>query len=199
MVYDSVGNLTNDCSKLRWYDANNKMVSALDGSVGSSYQYNANSSRISKTVSGMTTWYIYGLSGELVAEYPAYGAASTPQTEYGYRSGELLVVGEGSNLRWRVTDHLGSTRMTADTSGSLSGIKRQDYLPFGEDLYAGIRRSGSNGQYGYEPPTSTIRQKFTGYERDAETGLDYAQARMYSSVQGRFTSADSVAGHKRFP
>lgn len=35
-----------------------------------------------------------------------------------------------------------------------------------------------------------LKQKFTGYERDTETGLDFAQARYYSAVQGRFTSAD---------
>lgn len=30
----------------------------------------------------------------------------------------------------------------------------------------------------------------TGYERDNESGLDYAQSRYYSSTQGRFTSVD---------
>jgi RHS repeat-associated protein len=35
-----------------------------------------------------------------------------------------------------------------------------------------------------------LRQQFTGYERDNETGLDFAQARYYSSAQGRFTSID---------
>jgi len=38
------------------------------------------------------------------------------------------------------------------------------------------------------------RKKFTGYERDAETGLDFAQARYFSSTEGRFTSADSLLG-----
>ncbi|HEY6242707.1 MAG TPA: RHS repeat-associated core domain-containing protein [Pyrinomonadaceae bacterium] len=38
------------------------------------------------------------------------------------------------------------------------------------------------------------RKKFTGYERDSETGLDFAQARHFSSSQGRFTSADSLLG-----
>ena len=35
-----------------------------------------------------------------------------------------------------------------------------------------------------------MRQKFTGKERDAETGLDYFGARYYGSAQGRFTSPD---------
>jgi RHS repeat-associated protein len=36
-----------------------------------------------------------------------------------------------------------------------------------------------------------VRQQFAGYERDSETGLDFAGARYFSAVQGRFTSADN--------
>jgi RHS repeat-associated protein len=36
------------------------------------------------------------------------------------------------------------------------------------------------------------RQKFTGYEREDELGLDFARARYYGSVQGRFTSIDPL-------
>ena len=35
--------------------------------------------------------------------------------------------------------------------------------------------------------------KFTGKERDTETGLDYFGARYYGSNMGRFTSPDSTA------
>jgi len=35
----------------------------------------------------------------------------------------------------------------------------------------------------------------TSYERDNETNLDYAQARYYSYVQGRFTGVDPVGGN----
>ncbi|MCA1643054.1 MAG: RHS repeat-associated core domain-containing protein [Acidobacteria bacterium] len=37
------------------------------------------------------------------------------------------------------------------------------------------------------------RQKYTGYERDAETGLNFAEARYHSDVQGRFTSVDPLS------
>jgi RHS repeat-associated protein len=68
----------------------------------------------------------------------------------------------------------------------LGGIRRHDFAPFGEELSAGIGiRSAALG-YG---PDST-RQKFTGKERDTETGLDYFLARYYSNIQGRFTSVD---------
>jgi RHS repeat-associated protein len=42
---------------------------------------------------------------------------------------------------------------------------------------------------GYGLPDGTI-QRFSGKERDAESGLDYFLARYYSGAQGRFTSVD---------
>lgn len=80
--------------------------------------------------------------------------------------------------------------MESDKSGSLTGMKRHDYLPFGEELTAsvGAQRNG----VGYEPPTSNIRQKFVGKERDIETGLDYFVNRYFSSTQGRLTSDDPL-------
>jgi RHS repeat-associated protein len=89
-------------------------------------------------------------------------------------------------VKWLVQDHLGSTRMVVDYTGSLAGIKRHDFAPFGEELVAGPGiRSGSNGYSG-----DAVRQKFGSKERDIETGLDYFIARYHSPVQGRFTSVD---------
>jgi RHS repeat-associated protein len=66
---------------------------------------------------------------------------------------------------------------------------RHDYLPFGEELNAGI--GGRTTAMGYDA-ADTTRQRFTSYERDNESGLDFAQARYYSNKQGRFTSPDEV-------
>ena len=74
--------------------------------------------------------------------------------------------------------------MEIELSGAANAITRHDFLPFGEEL-AGAMRSG-NGYGG----ASGTKQRFTGYERDTETGLDFAQARYMSSIQGRFTSVD---------
>jgi RHS repeat-associated protein len=49
---------------------------------------------------------------------------------------------------------------------------------------------GSLGCFQANPDNSVIAQKFTSKERDAETGLDYFEARYYSGAQGRFTSPD---------
>ncbi len=37
-----------------------------------------------------------------------------------------------------------------------------------------------------------IRQKFTGYQRDEETQLDFAEARYYNNKHGRFTAVDPL-------
>ena len=135
--YDAVGNQANDGysgAGARTYDANNKLVSAAATGGTASYRYNANGSRVSKTVGSTTTWNIYGLGGELVAEYAANGAVGLPQKEYGYRGGQMLVVYDSTEagnkqMQWLAQDHLGSTRMVVDLSGALTGMKRHDYLP----------------------------------------------------------------------
>jgi RHS repeat-associated protein len=94
--------------------------------------------------------------------------------------------GGAAQINWLVTDHLGTPRMIADQTGSLAGIKRHDYLPFGEEIGAGV--GGRTTGQGYV--ADNVRQGFTGYEKDDETGLNFAQARYFASTQGRFTSVD---------
>lgn len=40
-------------------------------------------------------------------------------------------------INWLVTDQLGTPRMIFDQGGSLANTSRHDYLPFGEELFAG--------------------------------------------------------------
>jgi RHS repeat-associated protein len=70
-------------------------------------------------------------------------------------------------------DHLGSTRLGTDLTGHVSGTN-YDFLPFGEQI------AGTNATY----------IKFTGNERDSESGLDNFGARYNSSSLGRFMSPD---------
>jgi RHS repeat-associated protein len=96
-----------------------------------------------------------------------------------------------ANIQWLVADQLGTPRIIIDKTGSLANVSRHDYLPFGEELFAGTG-SRTTGQ-GYV--ADSVRQKFTSKERDNETGLDYFLARYYSSIQGRFTSPDNFDGN----
>jgi len=197
MQYDAAGNLQTDnytsgVSQEFVYDGENRLVEVKNGGVSVSwYVYNAEGMRVVRTVGSQVTWQIYGCSGELLAEYAIGAAPTAAQKEYGYRNGQLLVVWDGSEtgdrqLQWLVQDHLGSTMMVVDRSGSLGGVRRHDFAPFGEELSAGVGiRSAGNG-YGDD----LVRQKFGSKERDNETKLDYFIARYHSSVQGRFTSVD---------
>jgi len=203
-LYDAAGNQTKDtyttnnsAGGQRTYDAENRMVTAQQfpsgkqGTTWAYYTYNGDGQRVRRKVYGVETWSVYGMDGELVAEYPQQVAAGSPQKEYGYRNGQLLVIGQpyagNANAQWLVTDQLGTPRMIFDKTGSVAGVSRHDYLPFGEEILAGT--GGRTMTQGYTAADG-VRQKFTRKERDTETGLDYFGARYYSSIQGRFTGAD---------
>jgi YD repeat-containing protein len=115
------------------------MTSATNNaSQQSIYTYDADGRRVRRNSYSQETWQVYGMAGELLAEYAANASPSTPQKEYGYRNGALLVTAaSGADVKWLVTDQLGTPRMVADRTGSLAGVKRHDYLPFGEELFAG--------------------------------------------------------------
>ena len=87
-----------------------------------------------------------------------------------------------------LTPSLNRFRMIFDQTGSLANMSRHDYLPFGEELFAGV--GGRTTGLGYTA-SDNVRQKFTQKERDSETGLDYFGARYYMSTQGRFVSPDA--------
>lgn len=97
----------------------------------------------------------------------------------------------GQTVQWLVADHLGTPRIIIDQTGSLANVKRHDYLPFGEELFAGS--GGRTTALGYSGGDG-VRQQFTAQERDIETGLDYFGARYYGSTQGRFISPDPMMG-----
>jgi RHS repeat-associated protein len=311
MSYDNAGNLTADTysgAGVRAYDAEGRMVSAqLNSSRSAVYTYDPDGRRVKRNSGSGEVWQVYGIGGDLLAEYVAGAAPSSPQEEYGYRSGELLVTATvtggwgaapvihdnplvvrqtvvqsrhitelrdainalrshlglsaypwqtnasvgapikadpivemrtaldqalgapsggyraglaqgqpiqsihiqelrdrvlnawqggtgGVDIRWLVADQLGTPRMVIDKTGSLSGVRRHDYLPFGEEIVPDSNwRTEERGYL-----ADTVRQQFTGKERDDETGLDYFEARYYSSVQGRFTGFDpTMASFKR--
>jgi RHS repeat-associated protein len=71
-------------------------------------------------------------------------------------------------------DHLNSTSIVTDGSGNIEN--ESDYYPYGGEM---VISSGDTNRY-----------KFTGKERDAESGLDNFTARYYGSSLGRFMTAD---------
>src|SRR6185295_4682095 len=91
-------------------------------------------------------------------------------------------------------DALGSVRALSDAQSAV--VVRYDYLPFGEQIPASL--GGRDQVSGYDETTASApntRRRFTGKERDAESGLDYFGARYFSGAQGRFVSADIYADY----
>jgi len=173
VTYDNAGNLTQDVIGHDYtYEGENKMTTYDGGSSagGASYSYDGDGKRVKKVVGGspeVTTVFVYNIVGQLIAEYgsapPGSGGAS-----------------------YLTSDMLGSPRIV---TGSSQEVKtRHDYLPYGEEISAGY--GGRTTMQGYVP--GSLQQKFTGKERDQETGLDYFGARYYSSTIGRFSSVDPV-------
>ena len=153
------------------YDGDHRMVDfrVTAGGVLTQvrYRYDGEGRRISKeVVGGGTTTYVYNALGQLAAEY----AGRTP-----------------AGLRYLTADPLGSTRVV--TGQDRSVLTRHDYLPFGQEIEPA--RGNRAAVSGY---TASLidgpAQKFTGKERDAESRLDYFQARYFSGAGGRFTSVD---------
>lgn len=122
MSYDAAGFLTTDTwtdpasqAVSRVYDAPGRMTTAKNSASNdiARYTYDADGHRTRRSIltgnnTWTETWQVYGVSGELVAEYAANTSASSPQKEYGYRSGEMLIAAESSDVKWTITDHLGS-------------------------------------------------------------------------------------------
>ena len=185
--YDSVGNLLNDGLHAYTYDAENR-IAKVD-SV-SAYTYDGEAQRVRKLV-GENLRFVYGIGGQLIAEFS--GASGSLLKEYIYGPSGLLATIEptavnANGARYTTPDHLGSPRVVTNSGASV--VSRHDYMPFGEELGAGV--GGRTTGMGFPGSSDGIRQKFTGYERDAETALDFAHARFYSSNQGRFTSVDPL-------
>src|SRR5262249_36555275 len=82
---------------------------------------------------------------------------------------------------------LGSPRVITNSTGDV--VSRRDFMPFGEEVAPVDSLRAANTVY---TSGDSIRQKFTGYQKDDETQLDFAEARMYENRHGRFTAVDPL-------
>ncbi len=79
--------------------------------------------------------------------------------------------------------------MITDQVGNV--IARRDFMPFGEEIYAGVGSRSTSQKYA-SSGIDNVRQRYTGYQKDGETELDFAEARMYQNKHGRFTTIDPL-------
>jgi len=106
-------------------------------------------------------WY-YAAGGTRVAEREKRWVSATTSSS--------------NTLYFLLGDHLGSTAITASSTGAFVAEVR--YKPWGENRY-------NNG-------TTPTTYRFTGQRREGELGLYFYNARWYDPAIGRFVSADTI-------
>ena len=80
--------------------------------------------------------------------------------------------------RYQLADHLGSSAVELDGRGRI--ISYEQYSPFGSTAYQAVRRETDTPK----------RYRFSGKERDDESGLNYHGGRYYALWLGRWISCD---------
>ncbi len=184
IFYDKNGNIIQDVGdqdavRTFVFNGENKQRFVVQaGKTIGEYFYDGEGQRVKKVVYEPNTTtvkeetvFVYS-SGKLVEEYSTKTPPSNPTTSY------------------TATDQLGSPRVITDSNGNV--VSRRDFMPFGEEITNNIGERDPNNtslKYGV---ADGIRQKFTGYQKDDETGLDFAEARMYENRHGRFTAVDPL-------
>ena len=153
------------------YDAENHLVYA----GGVNYTYDGDGNRVMKS-NGPIYWY--GSGDDVLDETDLHGNLTN---EYVFFNGARIARRDPSgNAFYYFDDHLGTARSIAEVpSGQTTATLcyDADFYPFG-------------GERWYTD-TCDSHYKFTGKERDSESGLDNFGARYNSSSIGRFMSPDA--------
>jgi len=83
-------------------------------------------------------------------------------------------------LRYQFGNHLGSCSLELDETAQI--ISYEEYAPYGSSTYQAVRSQTETAK----------RYRYTGKERDEESGLYYHGARCYAPWLGRWTAVDPI-------
>lgn len=186
--YDTAGNLLDQATcpsgnHTYVYDGENRLV----WTAGYRYIYDGDGERVEKCAAATSTTpcptsgtngtlYWKGVSSDTLDETDLSGNVLE---EYTYFAGQRVARRDISTnvVHYYFSDHLGSASVITDSSGNIQ--QESDYYPYGGEL---VITGGDPNHH-----------KFTGKERDTESGLDNFGARYYSSTMGRFMTPDWAA------
>ncbi len=179
-TYDARGNRTkmtppSGAATTLTYDQANRLTGY---GTGASYAYNGDGLRMSKTVSGSTSQFLWDVAARLPL------LLKDGSTSYVYGPGGLpLEQINASAALWFHHDQLGSTRLVTDSSGATQATYAFD--PYGN--LAAITG------------TITNPMQFGGQYFDSESGLYYLRARYYEPTTAQFMSRDFALSATRQP
>jgi RHS repeat-associated protein len=181
--YDLNGNMSYDGFNTMSFDEENRLKTTTKTGGSASYAYDAFDRRVSKTVNGVVTNFIFD-GQEVIGDYNNADGSVIAQYVYGDELDEVLTMQKGATKYYYHYDGLGSVREILSATGSIA--ERYDYDPYGKTTIY----SASNGVIA----TSAIgnRYMFTGREMNSETGYYHYRARTYKPGHGRFLQRDPI-------
>jgi RHS repeat-associated protein len=188
LTYDVKGNLTgNSNGQVYAWDIENRLTTATDSQNNTLgiYTYDALGRRVSKTAGGNTTIFVSdGL--QKICEYE--NGVLARSYAYGSYIDEPLVMISGANKYYYHSNNLYSVAALTDAAGAV--IERYKYDPYGKATI--LASDGTTTR-----TASIVNNPFLcdGYYHDTETGLEFVNARYYSSDLGRFIARDPI-GYK---
>jgi RHS repeat-associated protein len=190
-TYDDNGNMISETTSrhFEWEHSDQMKVfrnqmNSSEPSVHAHYLYDAGGQRVKKLVrkqggSFETTVYM-----DELFEHHRWGNAQNEQNNQLHvmddqqrvamvRVGDPHPEDKGPRVQYHLGDHLGSSNLVVDEQAIF--ISREEYMPYGETSFGSFGRK---------------RYRFTGKERDEESGLNYHSLRYYAVGLGRWISAD---------
>jgi RHS repeat-associated protein len=184
--YDANGNLIQAGGWSYVWDYLNRMLASGYNNSTTTYAYDPSGARMLQTSTTSTTYYPNKYYSFASTKIGANTYATS--TNYIWNGDTLLATIDqplynGSATGSPITrnlhpDHLGSTNAVTDQNGGL--VQLMDYYPYGATRIA-------TSTY----PTNEKRQ-YIGQFSDAQTSLNYLNARYYNPQQGQFLSGDPV-------
>jgi RHS repeat-associated protein len=194
LTYDDNGNMTTDGSKAYVWDEENRLSSVN----GAYYQYDALGRRISKTVAGVTTQYIYD-GWQVVQESSNLGV--TKFFTYGNYIDEpvcmVTTTATSSDTIYYLQGNNYNVAALTDNAGQVMEHYRIE--PYG--TFVVLRASGADGVWftgdDVEAGTSGTGNEavFQGRVADGETGNYYFRNRYHGPEPGRFLSRDPLGSY----
>ena len=170
--YDATGNIVKDDKHTYTYDSRNRLT-AIDSNV--TYQYNYDNRRVSKTVNGVKTYFVYD-GHMLIGEYQL-NLSNDSRQEFLYLNSTPIATLK-PQMNYRVySDHLDTSRRVATDDEDAEIMWKWESKPFGE--------SEATGEL-------TFNLRFPGQYFDGETGTHYNINRDYNPVTGRYIQSDPI-------
>ena len=192
--HDPNGNLLSEASSRHFeWDHSDRLcvyrtqTGTAEPSVHAHYLYDAGGQRVKKLVRKQggqlaTTVYVEGMFEH--HRVVRAGAARENNTLHVMddqsrialiRVGAPLPDDTAPAVQFHLGDHLGSSNVVLDDTGGF--VNREEFTPYGETSFGSFARK---------------RYRFTGKERDEESGLSYHGARYYAPWLARWASPDPL-------